>query len=116
MPLLCDLYHPVTVVCAPAFSRFWLQQGEKIAEQGKISSDFFLIEEGVCEASISYVDEQTGEQVHKALSTMERGEHFGETALLPGDAKPRTASVTAITEVECLRLDRDSFQRVTMAR
>jgi CRP-like cAMP-binding protein len=47
---------------------------------------------------------------------MERGEHFGEMALLPGDAKPRTASVTAITEVECLRLDRDSFQRVTMAR
>ena len=37
-------------------------------------------------------------------------------ALLPGDVKPRTASVTAMTAVECLKLSRENFNRVTMAR
>lgn len=80
--------------------------------QGAASSYFYLIEEGICEVSISFLDEQTGEQARKFLCTMERGEHFGEMALLPGPPKPRTATVTAVTEVECLRLDKDSFQRV----
>lgn len=70
-----------------------------------------MIEEGICEVSMNYRDEETGEQVQKLLSTMERGDYFGEMALLPGAPKPRTATVTAVTAVECLRLDRNSFQQ-----
>ena len=84
--------------------------------QGTVTADFYLIQEGVCEASISIADEETGQEVTKVLSTMERGEHFGEMALLPGAVKPRTASVTAMTAVECLKLSREAFNRVTMAR
>lgn len=80
--------------------------------QGATSSHFYMIEAGICEVSISFLDEQTGEQVQQLVCTMERGEHFGEMALLPGPPKPRTATVTAVTGVECLRLDRESFQRV----
>ena len=83
--------------------------------QGAAASDFYMIEEGVCEVSISYMDEQ-GAEVHELISTMERGEHFGEMALLPGRPKPRTATVTAMTAVECLRLERDSFHSVLGAR
>jgi CRP-like cAMP-binding protein len=89
-----------------------LQQGDAIVTQGTVSSDFYMIEEGICEVSISYFDDETGKQVQQLLCTMERGEHFGEMALLPGVLKPRSATVTAVTNVECLRLDRASFQRV----
>ena len=65
-----------------------LQRGDKIVTQGAASSYFYLIEEGICEVSISFRDEQTGEQAQKFLVTMERGEHFGEMALLPGPPKP----------------------------
>ena len=80
--------------------------------QGAVSSNFYLIEDGVCEVSISVLDKKSGTQVQKLLSTMERGEHFGEMALLPGTPKPRTATVKAVTAVRCLGLDRDTFQCV----
>lgn len=80
--------------------------------QGAISSNFYLIEEGVCEVSVDLLDERTGATVKKLLSTMERGQHFGEMALLPGNPKARTATVAAVTSVRCLGLDRDTFQRL----
>ena len=92
-----------------------LQQGDEIVTQGAVSSDFYMIDEGICEVSISYVDDETGEQVQQLLCTMGRGEHFGEMALLPGLPKPRSASVTAVTNVECLQVDRASFQHVISA-
>lgn len=49
------------------------QQGDKIVEQGTVTADFYLIQEGVCEASINVVDQNTGHEVTKVLSTMERG-------------------------------------------
>ena len=88
------------------------QQGDEIVTQGAVSSDFYMIEEGICEVSISYADDETGEEMQQLLCTMGRGEHFGEMALLPGVSKARSASVIAVTNVECLQLDRASFLRI----
>ena len=47
-----------------------------------------------------------------------RGDHFGEMALLQGidgdtAPRPRTATVSAITAVECLSLSREAFRKIT---
>jgi CRP-like cAMP-binding protein len=39
---------------------------------------------------------------------------FGEMGVVTGE--PRTASVIAVTEVECYRLDKEAFQRVLKQR
>jgi CRP-like cAMP-binding protein len=54
----------------------------------------------------------------RTLPTLVRGEHFGEMALLPvggenGTPRARTATVSAITMVECLSLSREVFLDVT---
>ena len=52
----------------------------------------------------------------RALPTLNRGDHFGEMALLPGaQGKPRTATVSAMTTVECLTLTRAAFRSITEA-
>jgi CRP-like cAMP-binding protein len=86
--------------------------GDTIIKQGELSSDFFLIEDGLCEVSISSTG-PGGEALEEVISTLNHGQHFGEMALLPGDPKPRTASVTAMTTVECLCLTRETFNAVT---
>lgn len=49
-----------------------------------------------------------GRLEEEEIRTLERGDYFGEQALLKEDC--RTASVIAMTPgVECLTLDRDSF-------
>ena len=98
-----------------ALKRRVFHHGERMIEQGALSSDFYLIEDGLCEVSVSSLGEE-GHLVEEVVGTMTGGQHFGEMALLPGDPKPRTASVTAMTTVECLSLSRDAFNAITHAQ
>jgi CRP-like cAMP-binding protein len=49
-----------------------------------------------------------------ALAELGEGQFFGEMGLMTGD--PRSASVTAISDVTCLRLDKDDFREVLRRR
>ncbi len=79
--------------------------GERIIEQGKEGDSFFVIYSGVAEVSVRQAD--GGDSVVKLLR---RGDYFGEMALLTGER--RTASITAISECGCYRVDRELFKRV----
>jgi MFS family permease len=79
----------LTEVRAPA--------GEEIVRQGAPGDLFYVIEDGTVEVS---VDGQPGHELG-------RGESFGEIALLRD--VPRTATVTARTDVVLYALDRDAF-------
>jgi CRP-like cAMP-binding protein len=68
-------------------SRF--NEGEVIATEGRSGIGFFLIEEG--NASVSLHGE--------IIRTLGPGDHFGEIALI--DEGPRSASVTASTDLRC---------------
>jgi len=69
-----------------------------IMTQGDLGSEFFVIVTG--EASV-LVD---GKQV----ATLKTGDYFGEYALLREE--PRTATVKASTEVECIKITREKFK------
>ena len=50
----------------------------------------------------------------KDVATMGPGAVFGEMSLLTGE--PRAASVFAVVDVECWRLDRETFRQVIQQR
>ena len=68
-------------------SRF--AEGEAITTEGRSGIGFFLIEEG--NASVSLHGE--------IIRTLGPGDHFGEIALI--DEGPRSATVTASTDLRC---------------
>jgi CRP-like cAMP-binding protein len=68
------------------------QKGETVILEGSGAAAFFLIDSG--EATVS--------QKGVVLRTMGPGDHFGEIALIDGG--PRTATVTAATDLVCYGL------------
>jgi len=75
---------------------------ESMARQGDDSPCMYLISEGQAEVRLSAGDSQV-----RKLATLGPNQFFGEMGLLTGDR--RSASVVAITDVKCLRLDKDDF-------
>lgn len=66
--------------------------GEKIVTQGDLSERFYMIDSGNAEVRIN----------DHVVNNLGPGQHFGEYALI--DREPRTATVTATTEVRAFSL------------
>ena len=98
-----DAFRPLTVAAAnqlaAALATFDVAGGDVVVQQGEPAEDMFLIASGVFGADVD------GEQVR----TMQRGEHFGEIALLFD--VPRTATVRCLQAGTLWRLRRDDFLR-----
>ncbi|HEY1099204.1 MAG TPA: cyclic nucleotide-binding domain-containing protein, partial [Myxococcota bacterium] len=90
------------LVYAP-FSR-----GERITRQGAEAHWLYLVTKG----EVSVRVEVDGAE--KEVAQLHAGEVFGEMSLLTGEN--RTASVYALTDVECWRLTREGFQQVLAGR
>jgi len=90
------------LVYAP-FSR-----GECVTRQGAEAHWLYLIDHGTVSVRVN-VDGKEQE-----VATMGAGDVFGEMSLLTGE--PRAASVHAVTDVECWRLDRDAFKHILADR
>jgi CRP/FNR family transcriptional regulator len=86
------------------FSERRFAAGDKIALEGEGGLMFFVVEEG--ELSV----EQHGEPV----ATLGPGSAFGEIALI--DRRPRTATVTAVSEVKAYGLPVFVFRPFVEAR
>ncbi|EIC29003.1 Rhodanese-like protein,cyclic nucleotide-binding protein [Methylomicrobium album BG8] len=78
-------------------------KGEVIIEQGAEGDYFYFLKSGQCEIS----RKPTPISKSIRLAVLEKGEIFGEDALISG--APRTVSVTALTDVTVLRLDKNRF-------
>mmetsp|Transcript_53549 Transcript_53549/g.148886 ORF Transcript_53549/g.148886 Transcript_53549/m.148886 type:complete len:321 (+) Transcript_53549:90-1052(+) len=74
--------------------------GDTIIEEGAVGSDFYIVEKGEASAS------KKGAEVMKYGPT----DYFGELSLL--EDQPRAATVTALTDVTCVILDRAAFKRL----
>jgi len=83
-------------------------RGERITRQGAEAHWLYLIVKG----EVSVRVEVDG--VEKEVATLHAGEVFGEMSLLTGEN--RTASVYALSDVECWRLTRDGFQQILAER
>ena len=71
-----------------------------LAQQGKPGAEFFVIVDGVAEATRNGVE----------LAVLRPGDFFGELALLDGG--PRTATVVALTAMHLLVFSRREFSRL----
>lgn len=80
-----------------------ISPGTIVCHEGKIEHEFYVIVEGEMAVTSLY---ENGEQ--RLLDVKGPGQFFGEMALL--DRKPRTASVTAIVEVELLEINQQAFE------
>mgnify|MGYP005631038485 CR=1 FL=1 len=70
---------------------------EVIFREGDVGDSMFIIIDG----SVSVYNQK------KEITTLEKGECFGEMALL--DREPRSSSIRAVTDTAVLKIDEESF-------
>ncbi len=75
-------------------------------KQGEVGEDFFLIARGRCQVLLT-----TDEKKEAPIAELQAGDYCGEQALL--HSATRGATVRAITNVDALKLDRDTFKKFT---
>ena len=83
-------------------------RGEVMTRQGAEAHWLYLIEDGT--ASVRVSDGVS----EKEVAQLGAFSFFGEMSLMTG--RPRAATVVAVTDVECFRLDKGAFQRVIEKR
>ncbi|XP_051794947.1 cGMP-dependent protein kinase 1-like isoform X1 [Acanthochromis polyacanthus] len=106
VPSFQSLAEDVLSKLADALEETRYSDGDYIIRQGATGDTFFIISEGQVKVSqqISANDEEA------AVKTLSKGDWFGEQALKGEDV--RTASVTAVGNVTCLVIDRESFKQL----
>jgi CRP-like cAMP-binding protein len=85
------------------------RKGEIMTRQGAVGHWLYIIIEGRAEVQLS-----VGDGLTKTVATLEGGQFFGEMSLLTGE--PRTATVIAVDDVQCYRLDKGSFRSILVKR
>ncbi len=80
-------------------------RGETVIKQGDAGDTFYIIKSGTVRVTATnpYGDVFLDKE-------LKEGNFFGEISVLTGE--PRTASITAITDVELLVLDKEDFEQV----
>ena len=81
-----------------------------MTRQGAEAHWLYLITKGEAEVRVSIDGSKSSERV----ATLNAGDFFGEMGLMTGE--PRSATVIALTDVECYRLDKETFQATLMSR
>ncbi|MBI4422821.1 MAG: mechanosensitive ion channel family protein [Elusimicrobia bacterium] len=80
-------------------------KGEVITRQGDTGHWLYIINRGVGEVRL---EDEAGRS--HPVARLGPGDFMGEMALMTGE--PRSATVSAATDVDCYRLDRDAFKEV----
>ncbi|HLQ30250.1 MAG TPA: cyclic nucleotide-binding domain-containing protein [Ktedonobacteraceae bacterium] len=78
--------------------------GQIIFRQGDPSDKFYIITKG--QVDVLRMDNRTGQEMQ--VARLAEGQYFGEIGLL--GRTERTATIKAVTEVECLALNREVFK------
>jgi small-conductance mechanosensitive channel/CRP-like cAMP-binding protein len=106
--LLRPLHEPEIVTMAEKLRYAPFCAGEKITRQGAVAHWLYILTEGSAEV---WMNEGGAERL---LATISAPGFFGEMGLMTGE--PRTATVTAKTDVECYRLDKEAFHAILRDR
>jgi CRP-like cAMP-binding protein/small-conductance mechanosensitive channel len=84
-------------------------KGELVTRQGAEAHWLYIITKGSAEVIVS-----TDAGIHKSVAILHAGDSFGEMSLLTGE--PRSASLKALEDSECYRLDREAFADILHGR
>ncbi|MGI8995112.1 MAG: cyclic nucleotide-binding domain-containing protein [Pyrinomonadaceae bacterium] len=79
-------------------------KGEAITRQGAEAHWLYIIRKGEAEVRVKV----EGGDHNEHVATLHKGDFFGEMGLLTGE--PRTATVIALTDVECYRVNKEVFE------
>jgi small-conductance mechanosensitive channel len=82
--------------------------GEALTKQGAEAHWLYIIIEGKAEVHVA-VDRKS-----EKVASLGEGDFFGEMGMMTG--QPRRATVTAVTDIVCYRLDKDAFQDIVNRR
>ena len=83
-------------------------RGESLTKQGAEAHWLYIIIEGKAEVQLAV--DGTSEKV----ASLGEGDFFGEMGMMTG--QPRRATVIALTDMVCYRLDKDAFQEIINRR
>jgi CRP/FNR family cyclic AMP-dependent transcriptional regulator len=101
-PIFADLKEDVLDSLARSVKARRFAPGELLAREGEDAAAFFVLCEGQAE-----VVKGVGRDGERVVGRLIEGDFFGEMALL--DGFPRSASVRAVSDCECLALARWDF-------
>ena len=104
VPLLGELYPMERLALGSLLQPAHAARGSLIMRQGEPADALYLIESG------QVVVEQSGQ----TIATLGEGDFFGEMSLLTGEK--RSATVIALSDAECFRLDKEIFKAVIQRR
>ena len=82
--------------------------GEALTKQGAEAHWLYIIIEGKAEVNVA-VDGRS-----ERVASIGEGDFFGEMGMMTGE--PRRATVAALTDMLCYRLDKGSFQEIIKRR
>jgi small-conductance mechanosensitive channel/CRP-like cAMP-binding protein len=108
-----DIFHSLTiderlqVAKASIYAPF--ANGEWLTRQGKTAHYLYVIATGEAEVLHEAAD---GTQTH--IANLGAGQFFGEMGLMTGE--PRSASVRALCNMECYRVEKATFEQLIKAR
>ena len=85
-------------------------RGESITRQGAEAHWLYLITRGEAEVRVS----ADGNNLSERVATLGEGDFFGEMGMMTGEA--RAATLIALSDVECYRLDKEAFNDVLQRR
>jgi small-conductance mechanosensitive channel/CRP-like cAMP-binding protein len=83
--------------------------GETVSKQGAVAHFLYILAEGAVEVRVS-VEGSEPRMVH----TLHAPTFFGEMGLMTGE--PRNATVVAVSDIECYRLDKMAFKKILAER
>jgi small-conductance mechanosensitive channel/CRP-like cAMP-binding protein len=84
-------------------------RGEAMTRQGAEAHWLYLMTAGEAEVRVS-----TDGNLNERVAALHAGDVFGEMGMMTGE--PRTATVVAVTDVECYRLDKEAFHDILQRR
>jgi small-conductance mechanosensitive channel/CRP-like cAMP-binding protein len=84
-------------------------RGEVLTQQGAEAHWLYILTRGDAEVRIS-LDGNLNERI----ATLHEGDFFGEMGMMTGE--PRSATVLALSDVECYRVDKDAFHDILRSR
>lgn len=84
-------------------------RGEALTRQGAEAHWLYIITIGSAEVTVSIEDGS-----RKSIAVLRAGDFFGEMGLMTGEK--RSATVTALEDTECYRLDKEGFQDILLGR
>jgi small-conductance mechanosensitive channel len=85
-------------------------RGEAITRQGAKAHWLYILTKGKAEVHVT-VD---GSGASERVAELQEGDFFGEMGMMTGE--PRSATVSALTDVECYRLDKEAFDEILSRR